>query len=245
MTHSDHKSGGRHRETSSRAQLGSHGAELDVVSTGVGFSSQLDSHQYPPTSTMDLYGEKKSNSKRPLYLTAALTALAIFASYTLFFKEPEVVPVQKAAVVLKGDSLVTGTVTFEQFTKGGPVTISGDIRNLDPSSKRGFHIHELGDLTGGCLSTGSHFNPSGNTHGAPTDSVRHVGDLGNIVSDEYGTATLSFTDDLISLNGPFSIVGRAVVVHEGEDDLGRGGNEDSLKTGNAGGRAACGVIGRV
>ncbi|KAF8835643.1 hypothetical protein BDN67DRAFT_992386 [Paxillus ammoniavirescens] len=192
---------------------------------------------------MDPYAEKKSNSKRPLFFTAALTAVAIFASYNLFFKEPQVVLVQKAVVVLKGDSPVTGTVTFVQSAKGGPVTISGELQNLDPSSKRGFHIHELGDLSQGCLSTGSHFNPFGNTHGAPTDSVRHVGDLGNIITDEYGTAALSFTDDVISLNGPLSIVGRAVVVHEGEDDLGRGGNKDSLTTGNAGGRAACGVIG--
>ncbi|KIK92737.1 hypothetical protein PAXRUDRAFT_58889, partial [Paxillus rubicundulus Ve08.2h10] len=192
---------------------------------------------------MDLYTEKKSNSRRPLVFTAALAALAIFALYNLFFNEPEVVPVQKAVVVLKGDSPVTGTVTFVQSTKGGPVTISGELQNLDPSSKRGFHIHELGDLSRGCLSTGSHFNPFANTHGAPTDSVRHIGDLGNIITDEYGTAALSFTDNVISLNGPLSIVGRAVVVHEGEDDLGRGGNEDSLTTGNAGGRAACGIIG--
>ncbi|KIJ64510.1 hypothetical protein HYDPIDRAFT_28450 [Hydnomerulius pinastri MD-312] len=190
---------------------------------------------------MDPYSQKQS--KRPIFFTAVLTALAIFLSYNLFFKEPEVALVQKAVVVLKGDSPVTGTVTFEQTSKGGPVTITGDILNLDPSSKRGFHIHGLGDLSDGCMSTGSHFNPFGNTHGAPSDSVRHVGDLGNIVSDEYGTASLSFTDDIISLNGPLSIVGRAVVVHAGTDDLGRGDNEDSLKTGNAGGRAACGVIG--
>lgn len=40
-----------------------------------------------------------------------------------------------------------------------------------------------------------------------------------------------------------SIIGRSVVVHTGIDDLGKGGHPDSKKTGNAGGRAGCGVIG--
>ncbi|KAN0087570.1 Superoxide dismutase, copper/zinc binding domain containing protein [Tylopilus felleus] len=192
---------------------------------------------------MDFYKDRKSN--KPIYITAVVTAAVLFVLYQLFFRGPEIEHVQKAVVVLKGNSPVTGKVTFEQSTRDGPVTISGTIRNLDPSSLRGFHVHALGDLTEGCLSTGSHFNPFNKPHGARTDSVRHVGDLGNIASDEHGTATFSFTDDVISLNGPKSIIGRAVVVHAGQDDLGKGGNSESLKTGNAGGRAACGAIGKL
>lgn len=82
------------------------------------------------------------------------------------------------------------------------------------------------------------------THGAPSDDVRHVGDLGNIEADEKGYAKIEMTDKIISLNsGETNILGRAIVVHTGEDDLGRGGHPDSLTTGNAGGRVACGIIG--
>ena len=39
---------------------------------------------------------------------------------------------------------------------------------------------------------------------------------------------------MASLHGQFSVVNRAIVVHAMEDDLGRGGDDESLKTGNAG-----------
>ncbi|KAK0454251.1 superoxide dismutase [Desarmillaria tabescens] len=153
--------------------------------------------------------------------------------------------VTEAVVVLSGPSTVNGTVIFQQSSSDGPVHVTGRIQGLDPSALRGFHVHTSGNLTNGCTSAGAHFNPLNTTHGAPTDPInaRHVGDLGNIQSDASGVAILDITDEIISLNGPLSIVGRSIVVHTGTDDLGRGGTNLSSTTGNSGERAACGVIG--
>lgn len=80
-------------------------------------------------------------------------------------------------------------------------------------------------------------------HGAPHDNIRHVGDLGNINATAEGIVDTTFHDAIINLSGEYSIIGRGLVIHDGEDDLGKGGHQDSKKTGNAGGRVACGVIG--
>ncbi|VVT45826.1 uncharacterized protein SAPINGB_P000910 [Magnusiomyces paraingens] len=148
-----------------------------------------------------------------------------------------------AVAVISGNSTVTGTITFNQASAAEQINIAWNITGSTPNSLRGFHVHAYGDLTNGCASTGSHFNPLNETHGAPSDSVRHFGDLGNIWTDASGASLGSTTDRLLTLFGENSILGRAVVVHTGTDDLGKGGNADSLKTGNAGGRAACGIIG--
>ncbi|XP_053312679.1 superoxide dismutase [Cu-Zn] isoform X2 [Spea bombifrons] len=147
----------------------------------------------------------------------------------------------KAICVLKGTGEVHGVIRFEQ-EGNEPVKIEGKIEGLT-AGEHGFHIHAFGDNTNGCISAGPHFNPHNKTHGGPADEERHVGDLGNITAGEDGVANIEFTDNIISLTGPFSIIGRTTVVHEKKDDLGKGGNDESKVTGNAGGRLACGVIG--
>eukprot|EP00457_Paulinella_chromatophora_P018509 gb/GEZN01019852.1/.p1 GENE.gb/GEZN01019852.1/~~gb/GEZN01019852.1/.p1 ORF type:complete len:156 (-),score=19.66 gb/GEZN01019852.1/:144-611(-) len=147
----------------------------------------------------------------------------------------------KASCVLTGDK-VTGILTFVQDPKGGPTKIVGKIKGLT-GGKHGFHVHAFGDLSEGCVSAGGHFNPFNKKHGAPVDTERHVGDLGNIDAKQGSETVVDITDPYVSLVGANSVIGRAIVVHAGEDDLGKGGNEESLKTGNAGARVACGVIG--
>ncbi len=132
-------------------------------------------------------------------------------------------------------SKVSGKVVFT--VKGDAIEITGAITGLTPG-KHGFHVHEFGDLSSGDgLATGGHFNPDKEKHGGPEDKERHAGDLGNIVADEDGKATLKMTDKLIKLHGGHSIIGHGLIFHAKADDL------KTQPTGDAGGRVAQGVIG--
>ncbi|CAG0886570.1 unnamed protein product [Cyprideis torosa] len=149
----------------------------------------------------------------------------------------------KAVCIMAGDSPVRGTVFFEQAGAGEPVCLTGELKGLTPGL-HGFHVHEWGDLTNGCTSAGPHFNPYNKDHGGPTHEIRHVGDLGNLEAGSDGVARVNILDKQIDLQpGERCIIGRTLVVHADPDDLGQGGHELSKTTGNAGARAACGVIG--
>lgn len=132
---------------------------------------------------------------------------------------------------------VSGSLTFTQVGDTR-IQIQGQITGLEPGL-HGLHVHENGDCSApDASSAGGHFNPAGATHGGPDAPAgqRHVGDLGNIEADSTGTAVVDITDELIALEGTNSIVGKAMVVHAGEDDL------TTDPSGESGARVACGVI---
>lgn len=87
------------------------------------------------------------------------------------------------------------------------------------SMERGFHVHVNGDLSRDCQSTGTHYNPTDNSHGGPTDDNRHIGDLGNIRSTGKGTLDAEYTYPRVSLVGEHSIIGRSLVVSSVDEQL--------------------------
>ena len=138
---------------------------------------------------------------------------------------------------------VNGIVKFKKQEDN--LLISYEIFNLE-DGEHGFHIHKCGDITMGCKSGCEHFNPYNKNHGSLYSSESHAGDLGNIIS-KNGISKGTINTKKISIDGEKknSIIGRMIIVHAGRDDLGMGTNniEESKKTGNAGKRLACGIIG--
>lgn len=135
-----------------------------------------------------------------------------------------------------------GYVLFREDLWNNSVVIELYLKKLSPG-KHGFHIHEAGDLREGCQSLCAHYNPFNSNHGDRSDAIRHLGDLGNININENGISHEIIVDDQIKLRGKYSIIGRSLIIHEKEDDVGKGGDDESLKTGNSGKRIACAIIG--
>jgi len=169
-----------------------------------------------------------------LYLAIALVA-GIFIGYRFYYYSPWFHRIDKAIAVIHPtrDSKISGQVTFVEKKDG--LHISVKCQGLTPGD-HGFHIHTFGDAR--CEDAFcNHFNPTNSKHGGPDSEDRHVGDLGNITANAEGTATLEVVDKQLSLNGPESIVGRSVIIHENADDL------VSQPSGNAGARIAYGIVG--
>jgi|GEM_PF-402413 len=130
-----------------------------------------------------------------------------------------------------------GTVTFTQ-NDDGTVTMVADLHGVDGAGAHGIHVHENGECSAPDFkSAGGHFNPMGTDHACPPTTPRHAGDFGNIDIAADGSGHLEMTTDLVTVTpGETSVVGKAVILHGGEDDC------TSQPSGAAGPRIGCGVI---
>lgn len=147
------------------------------------------------------------------------------------------------AVAVLNTPTIQGEVCFYQ--KRGGVEVQCEFTRLPPGL-HGFHIHRAGDLRGeGCALACDHWHKGKpTTHGGPPShkGPRHTGDLGNLSLD--GQELLKKTLFLKHV-GLEELYGRSVIVHEDEDDYGRGPHEDSKTTGHSGARIGCAIIGRM
>ena len=158
--------------------------------------------------------------KKPAKNSKSLKKSKKSLSAVAVFKTPQV---EGEVLICKKDkSHVTLKATFTKLPKGN----------------HGFHIHKAGDLRGeGCKGLCEHYDKGKHNHGSYHSTVRHTGDLGNISNKCKKTYTIKST--------VHDLLGRSFVVHEDEDDLGKGGFPDSKITGHSGARIACALIGRA
>ena len=136
----------------------------------------------------------------------------------------------------------------------GKVVVTGRAWGLTPGF-HGFHIHAIGlceaDAPNGPFTTaGGHF-----TDELVTSHPDHAGDMPSLLVTSDGRAFASFATDRFTLADLRDGDGSAVMVHAGRDnfanilddryDSATGGTVPdpmTLMTGDAGARAACGVI---
>ena len=138
----------------------------------------------------------------------------------------------------KSGSSTSGKITF--IEKGGQVTLEAHINGLT-TGNHAIHIHETADCSSDDgKSAGGHWNPTFENHGAwGNEAGYHRGDIGNFNANENGHGMITFSTDLWCLScddANKNIIGKAIIVHQGEDDL------ISQPSGAAGARVSCAGI---
>lgn len=144
-----------------------------------------------------------------------------------------------AGAELSGPGGAKGIVTFTE--EPGGVHVVARIEGAKAGT-HGFHVHAGGSCDAPDFkSAGDHFNPGNTQHGGPTAPQHHAGDFGNVDVGADGTGNLDMVTSELSLGsgGANDVLGKAMILHEGTDDL------TTQPSGNSGARIACGVVQRA
>lgn len=144
----------------------------------------------------------------------------------------------------------------------GKVRVEAAVRGLTPGF-HGFHVHEKGECrspsadamgtTGPFLSAGGHYKRGSETHGT------HQGDMPTLFAMRDGRAVVEFVLDAFRVDELIAGDGSAVIVHANRDNQANipdrythpadatgttGPDAETLRTGDSGGRVACGAVRR-
>lgn len=144
----------------------------------------------------------------------------------------------KISLESKGEKKSKGVAYFKQ--EGERVYFDAKTKGLTPGA-HAIHIHEKADCASpDAKSAGGHWNPTFENHGKwGSEKGYHKGDIGNFMVDENGIGSISMSTDqwCIGCDDPAKdILGKAVIIHQGKDDL------VSQPSGAAGARVSCGGI---
>lgn len=179
----------------------------------------------------------KGNEKKAATEEADTETIEVTADDTAAHKDTDV---KEVSVVMasKSGSEVKGTATFTQVN--GVVTMVATFEGLEPG-EHAIHLHEKADCSADdATSTGGHWNPTFAKHGKwGEEEGFHLGDIGNFTADENGNGSITFETDLWCMGCGIEtrdILGKAVIVHKGQDDF------VSQPSGAAGARVSCGGV---
>ncbi len=192
---------------------------------------------------------------KKIYIASAMIAIALFTSckgdtkttekevveeVKKVVKEIKDVEVKKIKMSLdsKSDSNATGSIVFEESE--GTVKMIAKLQGLSEGT-HAIHIHEKADCSSSDgKSSGGHWNPTAQPHGAwGAAEGYHKGDIGNFVANDKGNGTITFKTNEWCIgcgDQKKDITGKAIIVHQGTDDL------TSQPSGAAGKRVSCGGI---
>jgi Cu-Zn family superoxide dismutase len=164
-------------------------------------------------------------------------------------------PTRARATFVDASGKKIGTIRFQRAGRRA-LTVNVAVNGLTPGF-HGFHVHQTGACVAPFATAGGHHNPTAQTHGA------HAGDMPPLLVGGDGRASAAFRTtsltlvDLVDAGGD----GSAVIIHAGSDNLGNipsryhshtpdassttvGPDAETQATGDAGARAACGVVRR-
>jgi len=167
------------------------------------------------------------------------------------------------ARLLDASGATVGTVTFTDGAGATGVNVTLEPNQKVAAGYHGLHIHanDVAEGGEGCQADATqpssawftavdgHWTKSGETH------AKHSGDLPTVFALADGRAQAAFETDAFTVS---ELKGKAVILHAGPDNYGNipvgdapdqyrpnaaAATEKTAKTGNAGDRIACGVVG--